>query len=163
LEDQIQRPTGELLAPIFGAVGPRSALALNPGVGKLVPKRVNQLEREIAPIDLDNDAGLVVVDDQLAVVHVITGGGISRSNWAKDKRTFSVSRPMLVEVRRASWFRPARKVRSPSLEELQPRRGRGSRLQCRYCRVLGSSQTLAFEIVLIEPGVNEGSGKIPAV
>ena len=30
-------------------------------------------------------------------------------------------------------------------------------------RVLGSSQTLAFEIVLIEPGVNEGSGKIPAV
>ena len=60
LKDQIKRPTGELLTPIFGAVGPRSALALDPGVGKLVPQRVNRLEREIAPVDLDNDAGLGV-------------------------------------------------------------------------------------------------------
>jgi hypothetical protein len=66
LKDQVKCPTGELLTPIFGAVGPRSALALDPGVGKLVPKRVNRLEREIAPVDLDNDAGLGVVDDELA-------------------------------------------------------------------------------------------------
>src|SRR5580658_2068251 len=58
LKDQIKRPAGELLTPIFGAVGPRSALALDPGAGKRVPQRVNRLQREIAPIDLDNDAGL---------------------------------------------------------------------------------------------------------
>src|SRR4029077_219698 len=72
LEDQIERPTGERLAPIFGAVGPHAALALDPGVGKLVPQRVNRLEREIAPVDLDNDASLGVVDNELAVFHVIT-------------------------------------------------------------------------------------------
>ena len=48
LKDQVKRPTGELLTSIGGAVGPRSALALDPGVGKLVPQRVNRLEREIA-------------------------------------------------------------------------------------------------------------------
>jgi hypothetical protein len=48
LKDQIKRPTGELLAPIRGAVGPHAALALYPGVGKRVPQRVNGLEREIA-------------------------------------------------------------------------------------------------------------------
>ena len=47
LKDQIKRPTGELLTPIFGAVGPRSALALDPGVSKFFPKRMNRLEREI--------------------------------------------------------------------------------------------------------------------
>jgi hypothetical protein len=47
LKDQIKRPTGELLAPIFRAIGPRSALALDPCVGKFFPKRVNRLEREI--------------------------------------------------------------------------------------------------------------------
>jgi len=72
LKNQIKRPTGELLAPIFGAVGPRSALALDPDVGKLVPQRVNRLEREIAAVDLDNDAGLGVVDDELAAFHIIT-------------------------------------------------------------------------------------------
>src|ERR1700738_3141727 len=51
LKNQIKRPTGERLAPIFGAVGPRSALALDPGVGKLVPQRVNRLARELAPVD----------------------------------------------------------------------------------------------------------------
>jgi hypothetical protein len=54
------------------AAGPHAALALDPGVGKLVPKRVNRLEREIAPVDLDNDAGLGVVDDELAVFHIKT-------------------------------------------------------------------------------------------
>src|ERR1019366_7553981 len=49
LKNQIKCPTGELLTAIFGAVGPRSALALDPGVGKVVPQRVNRLEREIAP------------------------------------------------------------------------------------------------------------------
>ena len=39
LKDQIKRPTGERLAPIFGAVGPGSALALDPGVGKLAPQK----------------------------------------------------------------------------------------------------------------------------
>jgi hypothetical protein len=29
LKDQIKRPTGELLTPIFGAVGPHAALALD--------------------------------------------------------------------------------------------------------------------------------------
>src|SRR6202035_5219456 len=58
LKDQIKRATGERLAPVFGAVGPRSALARYPGVGKRVPKRVNRLERETAPMDIDNDAGL---------------------------------------------------------------------------------------------------------
>jgi hypothetical protein len=52
LEDQIERPTGEFLSPIFGAVGPHAALALDPGVGKLFPQRVNRLGREIAPVDL---------------------------------------------------------------------------------------------------------------
>jgi len=63
LKDQVKRPTGELLTPIFGAAGPRSALALDPGAGKLVPQRVNRFQREIAPVDLDNDASLGVVDD----------------------------------------------------------------------------------------------------
>ena len=72
LKNQIKRPTGELLAPIFGAVGPHAALALYPGVSKLLPQRVNRLEREIAPIDIDNDAGLGVVDDELAVCHIKT-------------------------------------------------------------------------------------------
>src|ERR1700736_5666604 len=74
LKDQIKRPTGELLTPIFGAVATHAALALDPGVSKLDSKRVNRLEREIAPVDLDNDAGLGIVDDQLAVFHVITEG-----------------------------------------------------------------------------------------
>jgi hypothetical protein len=64
---QIKRPTGERPAPIFGAVGPHAALALDPRIGKLVPRRVNRLEHEIATIDLDNDTGLGVVDDQLAL------------------------------------------------------------------------------------------------
>jgi hypothetical protein len=55
LKDQIKCPTGERLAAIFGAVGPRSALAFDPGVRKLFAKRVNRLQREIAPIDLDNE------------------------------------------------------------------------------------------------------------
>lgn len=50
LEDQIKRPTGELLTPICGAIGPQAALALDPGVRKLVLKRVNRLEREIATL-----------------------------------------------------------------------------------------------------------------
>jgi len=66
LKDQIKCPAGELLTPIFGAVGPQAALALDLGVSKLFPKRVNRFQREIAPIDLDNDAGLGVVDDELA-------------------------------------------------------------------------------------------------
>ena len=37
LKDEIKRPAGELLAPIFGAVGPHAALVLDPGVSKLVP------------------------------------------------------------------------------------------------------------------------------
>jgi hypothetical protein len=40
------------------------------------PKGVNQLEREIVPVDLDNDTGLAVVDGQLAVFHVIPRGGM---------------------------------------------------------------------------------------
>ena len=72
LKDQIKRPTGELLTSIFGAVVPRSALALDPGVGKRVPQRVNRFERKIAPVDVDNEAGLGIVDDELAVFHVIT-------------------------------------------------------------------------------------------
>ena len=68
LKNQIKCSTGELLTAIFGAVGPRSALALDPGVGKVVPQRVNRLEREIAPVDLDNNAGLGGVDDQRAEV-----------------------------------------------------------------------------------------------
>src|ERR1700730_5495716 len=63
----IKCATGERLAPIFGAVGPHAALARYPGVGKLFPQRANRLAREIAPVDLDNDAGLGVVDDELAV------------------------------------------------------------------------------------------------
>ena len=47
LNNKIKCPTGELLAPIRGAVGPHSALALDPGVSKFFPKRVNRLEREI--------------------------------------------------------------------------------------------------------------------
>jgi hypothetical protein len=39
LKDQIKCPTGELLAPICGAVGPHAALALYPGIIKLFPKR----------------------------------------------------------------------------------------------------------------------------
>ena len=58
LEDQIKRPTGEPLAAIFGAVGPRSALALDPGVGKLVPQRVNRLAREIAPIKVFSETSI---------------------------------------------------------------------------------------------------------
>ena len=72
LKNQIKRPTGELLAAIRGAAGPHSPLALDPGVGELVPQRVNRLEHEIAPIDIDDDAGLGVVDDELAVFHIIT-------------------------------------------------------------------------------------------
>ena len=41
LKNQIKCPAGELLTPIFGAVGPRSALALDPGAGKLVPQRMH--------------------------------------------------------------------------------------------------------------------------
>ena len=67
LKDQIKRPTGESLAAIFGAVGPQSPLALDPCVGKRVPQCVNRFEREIALVNIDNDAGLGVVDDQLAV------------------------------------------------------------------------------------------------
>src|SRR3984893_6874646 len=74
LKDQIKCPAGERLAPIFGAVGPRSALALDPGVRKRVPQRVNRLEREIAPVDLDNNAGLGVVDNELAVFDIVPEG-----------------------------------------------------------------------------------------
>ncbi len=64
--------TGEPLAAIFGAIGAQSALALYPAVGNLVPQGVNRLERKVTPVDLDNDASLGVVDDELAVFHVIT-------------------------------------------------------------------------------------------
>src|ERR1019366_7154553 len=91
-----------------------------PGVGKVVPQRVNRLEREIAPVDLDNNAGLGGVDDQLAVFHVITQrrhaahphaffrgrGDLVADAFACDfplelgegQKEFSVSRPMLVVV-----------------------------------------------------------------
>src|ERR1700730_1165791 len=36
-EESNRAPTGKLLAAIFGAAGPHAALALDPGVGKLVP------------------------------------------------------------------------------------------------------------------------------
>src|SRR6202045_5229104 len=65
LKDQIKRPTGERPAPIFGAVGPHAPLALDPGVSKRVPTRMNRLARGIAPMDIDNDAGLGVGDDEL--------------------------------------------------------------------------------------------------
>ncbi len=50
LKDQVKRSAGELLTPIFGAVGPHAALALDPGVSQLFPQRVNRLEREIAAV-----------------------------------------------------------------------------------------------------------------
>ena len=74
LKNQIKCPTGELLTPIFGAAGPHAALALDPGVSKLFPQRVNRLERKVTPVDLDNDASLGVVDGELAVFHIIPQG-----------------------------------------------------------------------------------------
>jgi len=82
---------------------------------------VNGLERQIAPIDLSDSLGFSFVDDQLAVFDVVAQGRhaaqihkpfffdaatlsrtlslmSSRSNWAKDKSTFRVGRPMLVVV-----------------------------------------------------------------
>jgi hypothetical protein len=60
LEDQVKRHAGEFLAPIFGAVGPRAALAPDPGSRKRVPQRMHGFEREKAPINIDNDACLWV-------------------------------------------------------------------------------------------------------
>ena len=72
LKHQIERTTGEFLTAVLGAVGPNPPLAPDPCVGKLVRQRVNRLEHKIAPVDADYGAGLVVVDDQLAVFHVVT-------------------------------------------------------------------------------------------
>jgi hypothetical protein len=68
------------MTPIFGAAGPRSALALDPGVSKRVPQRVNRLEREIAPVDLDNDAGLGVVDQSWGC-HFRVGANRRHFRW----------------------------------------------------------------------------------
>jgi Transposase domain (DUF772) len=38
----------EILAAIFGAIGPQPPLAFDPGLGKRVPKRVHGLERDSA-------------------------------------------------------------------------------------------------------------------
>jgi hypothetical protein len=121
LEDQIKRSAGEFLAPIFGAIGPQPPLALDPGIRKRIPKGVHGFEREIALKNIDNDAGLGFIDDELAVFDVVAQGRdaaqihkpfffdaatlsrtlslmTSRPNWAKDKSTFRVGRPMLVVV-----------------------------------------------------------------
>ena len=38
LGDQVKRPAGEFLAAIFAAIGPRAALAPDPGIRKRVPR-----------------------------------------------------------------------------------------------------------------------------
>jgi hypothetical protein len=48
------------LATISGAIGPRAALALDLGSRKRVPQRMHGFEREIALINIDNDACLWV-------------------------------------------------------------------------------------------------------
>ena len=53
---------------IRGAAGPRPSLAPYPCACELVLKRVNRLGREIAPINVGDRAGFVVVDDQPAVL-----------------------------------------------------------------------------------------------
>jgi hypothetical protein len=67
LEDQIKRPSRECLAAIFRSVGPLAALAFDADAGKLLPQRADGFQREIAPIDVDDDARLFAVDDQLAL------------------------------------------------------------------------------------------------
>src|SRR6516165_8088470 len=69
LQHLIERPTGEFLTAVFAAVGANAPLAPYPCACKLVLKYANRLEREIE--DIDNGAGLVVIDDQLAVFHVV--------------------------------------------------------------------------------------------
>src|SRR6516164_10637669 len=72
LKHQIECATGEFLAAIRGAVRPHPSLAPYPCAYELVLERVNRLEREIAPVNVDDRAGFVVVDDQPAVLDVVT-------------------------------------------------------------------------------------------
>src|SRR5882762_3134267 len=71
LQHQIERAASELLTAILGTVRPGPSLAPYPRVCKFVLERTNRFEGEIAAVDVDHFAGLVVIDHQLAVFHVI--------------------------------------------------------------------------------------------
>src|SRR5215472_11817326 len=71
LKHQIERPTGEFLAAVLGAVGPNPSFAPYPRDCKLLLERTNRLECKITPINVDNGAGLFIIDHQLTVFHVV--------------------------------------------------------------------------------------------
>ena len=47
------------------------SLAPDAGAGKLIPQGVNRLEGEVAPENVNDDAGLLLIDHQLTVAHVV--------------------------------------------------------------------------------------------
>src|SRR5712692_2700998 len=53
LKHQIERPTGEFLATILGAIGSYPLLTPYPYACKLVLEIANRFERKIAPVDID--------------------------------------------------------------------------------------------------------------
>src|SRR5262249_28432445 len=120
LQHQIERPTGEFLAAIFGPIGSHPPLASYPCACKLALKHANRLEREIAwKISITVRASSLLTTSLRSLTSYPRGGMppihmpffleaailsrtrspmTSRSNWAKDSNTLSVSRPMLVVV-----------------------------------------------------------------
>ncbi len=72
LQHQVERATGYLLAAIRGAVGPNPSFTPDPRTRKFIVQIANRFEHEIATVDIDDRAGLVFIDDELAVFHVVS-------------------------------------------------------------------------------------------
>src|SRR4051812_29135127 len=75
LKHQIKRTTGEFLTTVVGAVQSSPLLALNSGACKVGLEVTNRFERKIPPVDIDDGSGLLFVDHELAVFHVVPERG----------------------------------------------------------------------------------------
>src|SRR6266508_3020080 len=71
LKHQIECTTGNLLATVLGAVGPNPSFARYPRDCKLLLERTNRLEGKIAAVNVDDGAGLLVIDHQAAILCIV--------------------------------------------------------------------------------------------
>src|SRR5258708_5004470 len=72
LQHQIESATVYRLTTIRNAVGPNPSFTPDPRTGKFIVQIANRFEHEIATVDIDDSTGLVFVDDELAVFHVVS-------------------------------------------------------------------------------------------
>jgi hypothetical protein len=71
LQHEIECATRQSLAAIFGADWADPPLAPYARRCKVIRQCANRLERKIATIDVDNRVSLGIVDDELAILHIV--------------------------------------------------------------------------------------------